>query len=247
MWPCGHDKALKKQAQARRGDPVGRPHENRSTKTIAIMTNSSTTQPIHRRRTIRVKNYDYTQAGGYFITICTRGRECLLGEVVNGMVQLSETGRLVESVWLQTAIVRPDIELDAYVVMPNHFHAIFFIHESPGVAGATHRVAPTKNHYSADEKPRRPAGPMAGSVGAIIAQFKSLVSKRINPKQHLGRSIWQRNYYEHVIRNEQSLNHIREYIVTNAQRWDLDRENLQSTGKDAFDEWLATFNSSPRN
>lgn len=212
------------------------------------MTTSTLTHPTHRRRTIRVRDYDYTQAGAYFITICTKDRECLLGKVVNGMVQLNETGRLVESIWLQTAMARPGIELDAYVIMPNHFHAIFLIHESPGVAGATHRVAPTKNHSSAAEKPRRPAGPMAGSVGAVIAQFKSLVTKRIYAtRQHLGGSVWQRNYYEHVIRDEESLNRIREYIATNAKRWDLDRENRQATGNDAFDDWLAIFESGPRN
>jgi len=193
-----------------------------------------------------VQGYDYTQAGAYFVTICTRDRECLLGKVVNGMVHLNETGRLVESVWLQTATVRPDIELDAYVVMPNHFHAIFFIHESPGVPGATHRVAPTINHAAAAGKTRHPTGPKPRSVGAVMAQFKSLVTKRPNAmQQHMGGSVWQRNYYEHVIRDEESLNRIREYIATNAQRWDLDRENLQAAGKDAFDDWLATFKGSP--
>jgi len=172
----------------------------------------------------------------------------LLGNVVNGMVQLNATGRLVESVWLQTATVRPEIELDAHIVMPNHFHAIFFIHEPPGVAGATHRVAPTKDLSATVGKTHRPSGPKPRSVGAIIAQFKSLVTKRLNLTQpnHAG-SIWQRNYYEHVIRNEESLNRIREYIATNALRWDLDRENLHATEKDTFDDWLATVKSSPRN
>jgi REP element-mobilizing transposase RayT len=195
-----------------------------------------------------VQGYDYAQGGAYFITICTRDRECLWGKVANGTVQLDETGRLVESVWLQTATVPPDIELDAYVVMPNHFHAIFFIHESPGVEGATHRVAPTKNHSAAAGKTHRPTGPKPRSVGAIMAQFKSLVTKRFNDThQYRGGSIFQRNYYEHVIRDEKSLNRIREYIATNALRWDLDRENLQAAGKDTFDDWLASVKSSPGN
>jgi REP element-mobilizing transposase RayT len=193
-----------------------------------------------------VQGYDYTQAGAYFITICTRDRECLLGKVVNGEVQLNDTGRLVESVWLQTATVRPNIDLDAFVVMPNHFHAIFFIHESPGLPGATHRVAPTKNYSSSADKPCRPAGSKPRSVGAVMAQFKSLVTKRIhNTRQYRCGSIWQRNYYEHVIRDEESLNRIREYIFTNAVRWDLDRENHQAAGKDAFDDWLATLTEAP--
>ena len=113
-------------------------------------------------------------------------------------------------------------------------------------AWATHRVAPTKNHSASAGKPCRPAGPKPQSVGAIIGQFKSLVTKHINlTQQHLDGSVWQRNYYEHVIRDEESLNRIREYIATNALRWDLDRENLQAAGKDAFDDWLATFKSSP--
>jgi REP element-mobilizing transposase RayT len=193
-----------------------------------------------------VQGYDYTQAGAYFITICTRDRESFLGKAVNGVVQLNEMGLLVESVWLQTAAVRPEIELDAYVVMPNHFHAILFIHEAPGVPGATRRVAPTTNPSAAVGKTHRPTGPKPRSVGAIMGQFKSLVTKRINlTQQHLGGSVWQRNYYEHVIRDEKSLNRIREYIATNAPRWDLDWENLHAAGKDAFDDWLATFKSSP--
>jgi putative transposase len=215
---------------------------------MAIVTNRTAKPLINTRRTIRVQGYDYSQGGAYFITICARNRECLWGRVVCGVVQLNETGRLVESVWLQTATVRPAIELDAHVVMPNHFHAILFIHEPPGVPGATHRVAPTKNRSAAAGKVHRPTGPKPGSVGAIIAQFKSLVTKRVNPtKQNLGGFLWQRNYYEHVIRDEESLNRIREYIATNPRRWDLDRENLQAAGRDAFDDWLATFNSSPGN
>jgi putative transposase len=207
-----------------------------------MVTTRTPKQQKHRRRTIRVQGYDYTQAGAYFITLCTKNRKCLLGKVVNGMVQLNETGRLVESVWLKTATARPEIELDAYVVMPNHFHAIFFIHESPGVAGATHRVAPTKNRSAVVGKPHRAAGPRSRSLGAVMAQFKSLVTKRLNATgQNTDSGVWQRNYYEHVIRDEDSLHRIRQYIATNAQRWDLDRENLQATEKDAFDDWLATF------
>jgi putative transposase len=198
------------------------------------------------RRTIRLRDYDYTRGGAHFITICTRDRECLWGKVVNGMVLMNATKRLVKSVWLQTATVRPDKELDAHVVMPNHFHGFFFIHESPGVAGATRRVAPMKNHFVAAGKTRRPTGPKPRSLGAVMAQFKSSVTKRLNDtRQYRGVSMWQRNYYEHVIRDEESLNRIREYIATNAERWDLDRENLQAAGKDTFDDWLATCKSSP--
>jgi len=218
----------------------------RPTGISAIMTAGTLTNPTHVRRSIRVRDYDYSQSGAYFITLCTKDRKCLLGEVVNGMVELTEIGRLVESVWLETATMRTRIELDAYVVMPNHFHAIFFIHDESGRTGATHRVAPTKNHSGPAGKPCRPTGPVPGSVGAVMAQFKSLVTKRLNQTRPDLGSVWQRNYYEHVIRDEKSLHRIREYIATNALRWDLDRENLQAPEKDAFDSWLATFKNSPR-
>jgi REP element-mobilizing transposase RayT len=118
-----------------------------------------------------VQGYDYTQGGAYFSTICTRDRECLLGKEVNGEVQLNEVGQLVESVWLQTATVRPGIELDAYVVMPNHFHAVFFIHESPDVAGATRRVAPKKKpffHLWKNSPSRRPQVKVSGGCHGPI-------------------------------------------------------------------------------
>jgi putative transposase len=121
------------------------------------------------------------------------------------MVRLSKTGQIVESVWLQTPAVRPDIKLEAYVVMPNHFPAIFFICDSCDLAWATHRVAPTKNQSSTPEKPRHHAGPKPRSVGAIIAQFKSIVTKRINhTHENQSETVWQRNYYEHDMQDEES-------------------------------------------
>ena len=138
-----------------------------------MVTTRTPTHPSHRRRTIRLRNYDYTQGGAYFITICTRDRQCLWGEVVNGTVQLNETGRLVESVWLHTATVRPEIELDAYVVMPNHFHAVFFIHESPGVPGATHRVARTNDYFPSGRGRRQAASNLREFLDVAPWQTKS--------------------------------------------------------------------------
>jgi len=135
-------------------------------------------------------------------------------------MKLNHWGRLVIKEWLQTPEVRPYIELDAFVVMPNHFHGVFLLHEFKDVTkreGATHRVAPTLKD--------RPSGPVSASVGAIIGQFKSRVTKRINDlRQKPGGPIWQRNYYEHVIRDDDDLNRIREYVENNPARW-LEDEN----------------------
>ncbi|MCI0527389.1 MAG: hypothetical protein L0Y56_08085 [Nitrospira sp.] len=173
---------------------------------------------IHHRRSIRLKGYDYAQAGAYFLTICAQNRECLFGDVVDGMMQLSQFGRVVEGEWLRTVTVRPNIKLDVFVIMPNHFHGIIVLTDiiqavhREGV-GATRRVAPTKH----------PTGPISGSVGAIVGQFKSITSKRTNEMRNTpGIPVWQRNYYEHIIRNEQDLSQIREYILNNPVKWELD-------------------------
>jgi putative transposase len=165
-----------------------------------------------KRRSLRLKEYDYSQPGAYFITLCTHKRRCILGEVIEDEMRLNDVGRLVETEWLNTAKIRPYVSLDAFIVMPNHFHAIFFIQHR---AGATHRVAPT------GAKPG--GGPEPASVGAIVGQFKSRVTKEINAWHSFG-SLWQRNYYEHVIRDEEDLNRIRQYIQDNPRRW-LDDEN----------------------
>lgn len=159
----------------------------------------------HHRRSIRLKDYDYTQNGAYFVTICTHERLCMFGQVVEGAMVVSEGGRIVTKEWEQTATVRSSVELDAFVVMPNHVHGILVITES---VRATRRVAPTSTTLQ------------SGSLGAIIGQFKSTVTKRINHLPHPpDHRIWQCNYYEHIIRNEESLNHTRAHIVNNPAKW----------------------------
>jgi len=185
---------------------------------------------IHHRHSIRLKDYDYSQAGAYFVTICAWQRDCLFGEIVHGEMMLNDMGRIVVDEWEKTARMRSNVELDVFSVMPNHFHAIFLIHDNvgatpvarPGAIGnnvvvthinrATHRVAPT--------------GPASGSIGAVMAQFKSIVTKRINAlRNNPGCPVWQRSYYERVIRNENELSRAREYIVNNPMKWELDKEN----------------------
>ena len=153
------------------------------------------------------------------MTICTRNRECLFGEIVEDKTVLNELGRIVETEWLKTSEVRADVRLDAFVVMPNHLHGLLPIDrtDSGGLSvGATRRVARTP----------RPAGPGAGTLGAIIGQFKSLAMKRINSVRGTpGLPVWQRNYYEHMIRTEDDLDHVREYIVNNPVKWPDDEYN----------------------
>lgn len=169
--------------------------------------------PLHSRKSIRLKGYDYSQTGAYFVTICTYNRKCNLGKVINDEVQLNKYGHIVENEWIKTADIRKNVELDRYVIMPNHLHAIIMLN-CRGVL----QYAPTDT----SGKLQSPSQ----TVGSIIRGFKSTVTKQINQLRNTpGSSVWQRNYYEHIIRNEDGLNRIREYIINNPIQWQFDREN----------------------
>ena len=166
------------------------------------------------RRSIRLKEYDYSQPGAYFVTICTHHRQCLFGEAVEDEIVLNDIGKIVKREWMISSEIRQEIQLDAFVVMPNHMHGIVVIREHNPV-GATGR-SPLHSHH-------RTLPPR--SLGSFIAGFKSSITKQINQLRGTpGRPVWQRNYYEHVIRNEIDLEEIREYIQNNPLKW-LEDEN----------------------
>ena len=185
----------------------------------------------HRRRSVRLQGYDYSQTGAYFVTICTQERVCLFGEIVDSEIRLNEAGRVVERCWLDVPQHFPHIELDAFVVMPNHVHGIVVI--TDGLVGAKNfSPLPQRNTAS-----RRPTGTPSGTIGSMIRGFKIGVTKwfRVNlPTQ----TVWQRNYHEHVIRNDDALNRIRQYILDNPLQWAFDRENPVATIKESEDVWL---------
>ena len=150
----------------------------------------------HGRRSIRLPNYDYSGAGLYFVTICTCNRICLLGEIVKGEMRLNGSGRVVRAKWENIPRNFPDVEMDAFVVMPNHLHGIIVITGDPlGEAPAPPLQYP-------------PSGPPGRSIRGTR-----------------GKSVWQRNYYEQIIRNEAHLNRVRQYIDDNAACWAEDPEN----------------------
>jgi len=168
----------------------------------------------HHRRSIRLAGYDYSQAGAYFVTVCAHDRICLFGDIMNGDMRLNDAGKIVHDEWLRTAGIRSNVELDVFVVMPNHFHGIILLH--PDGRGTLQR-APTVEQFGK---------PTSNTIPTIVRLFKSASTKRINEIRHTpGAAIWQRNYYEHIIRNDESLNRIREYIMTNPIRWEADEEN----------------------
>jgi putative transposase len=178
---------------------------------------------MKNRRSIRLKEYDYSQSGAYFVTICAHDRECLFGEIVDGKMILNDVGRMVQAIWDDIPSHYAGIDTDAFIIMPNHIHTIIFI------VGA----APCGRPDSDNGQARGPAPtentPL--SLADVVHRFKTMTTKRyadgvkqIGWPAFAGR-LWQRNYYERVIRNEDELNEIRQYIVDNPAKWDTDEEN----------------------
>ena len=168
----------------------------------------------NHHRSIRLANYDYAQAGAYFVTVCTHERMCLFGDVILETMRPNDTGQVVHDEWLRTAEIRPDINLDSFQVMPNHLHAIVIFDEevSSKLTVGAHSRAP----FSRQPK----------SLGSLVAGFKSATTKRINQLRGTpGTPVWQRNYYERVIRNEREMDATRQYIVDNPAKWAEDAEN----------------------
>jgi REP element-mobilizing transposase RayT len=167
----------------------------------------------HHRRSIRLKGYDYSQAGAYFVTICIENRACLLGQVAGGAVELNECGQVAHACWQWLREQYEWVDLDAFVVMPNHLHGIVVIRALD--AGGS-RTAPTVGAGGAGNK----------GLGRLIGAFKTVSTRRINEHRGTpGQSVWQRNYYEHVIRNEAASHRLRDYIAGNPARWNDDPEN----------------------
>jgi len=176
----------------------------------------------HHRHSMRLRGYDYAQAGAYFVTIVTRDRVCLFGEMVNGEMRLNDGGRMIEQWWFELNRKFSTVETDEFVVMPNHFHGIVVI---AGVTvGADLRVGPNSE------------GAHAGApLPTIIQWFKTMTTneymrgvKTRSWTPFAGR-LWQRNYYEHIVRCENELTRIREYIANNPLQWEMDRENPSRT------------------
>lgn len=202
----------------------------------------------HHRGSIRLKGYDYTREGGYYFTICCHQRRCLLGEIKDGAMHLNLVGATVKAVWDSLPRHFPFIELDAFVVMPNHVHGIIVITDSPGnynlnrnynrnlncrgeaFVPITENSQPESFYTNAspflgcnDTSP--PGGTQSGSIGAILQNFKSVATRRVNRITRNSGTLWQRNYHEEIIRNEKAYENIRRYIVENPLSWDEDEEN----------------------
>jgi putative transposase len=173
----------------------------------------------HHRRSTRLKVYDYSQTGAYFVTICTKDRECLFGDIVDGEMRLNEYGTIVANRWDAIPNYIANVERDEFVVMPNHIHGIIVIRSD--CVGAIHELPLRDETPNETRKYRRQM-----LLPKIIGRFKMNTAKIINQiRNRPGYPIWQRNYYEHVIRNDDDLNRIRQYIIENPMKWYEDKDN----------------------
>ena len=170
----------------------------------------------HHRQSIRLQGYDYSQAGASFVTVVTHQRDCLFGKIENGEMILNELGKIADECWRATPEHFPFVELGMHVIMPNHMHGMIMISVIGRGAAMLRPYDDDGNPHKINVKPK--------SLGAIIRSYKSAVSYRIN-KEHNATGIWQRNYYEHIIRNEHEMDNIWRYIESNPAQWDDDDEN----------------------
>ena len=173
---------------------------------------------LHHRRSVRLRGYDYTRTGAYFVTICAHGRECLFGEMRANVMHLGPLGEIATAAWQDIPRHFPAVEIDAMVVMPNHLHGIIMLAETN--LGAKH--FPLEN-ASPLQQTGNPRGTHPGSLAAIIQNYKSIAARKINAVRGApGARVWQRNYYEHIVRDEADLRRIREYVEHNPATWAKD-------------------------
>ena len=188
-------------------------------------------ESVMKRKRIRLRYFDYRRTGIYFVTVCTHGRKSTLGTIRDGETQLSRLGRLAASRWESIPKHAPNADLDHFVVMPNHVHGLIGI-DTPGIHSES----------------KRESGELrGGSLGAVVGGFKASVTR-------IGRAdgivsmepVWQRGFWEHIVRGPEALERIRCYIVENPSRWYCDAENRERRGDDPFDAWIDEQGVVPR-
>jgi REP element-mobilizing transposase RayT len=181
---------------------------------------------IHHRRSIRLRNYDYSWPGAYYVTICAFNKSCIFGQVVEHQMHENECGHIVREQWLESGRIRKEIELDAFIVMPNHMHGILWILGPRGehVLMKSGFVLPLDRMPK--DTPRAVPAMRHRSLASWAAGFKSAITSRVRKIWNKPQAaVWQEDYFERIVRDEEELNKIREYIMTNPTRWGSDRYN----------------------
>lgn len=189
---------------------------------------------IHHRQSVRLKAHDYSQPGAYFVTVCTQNRECAFGKILNAEMILNDAGRMVQGVWDELPVRYPGVQIDSFVIMPNHIHGIILL------TGSTHRRGESRIRPNKGDHKDRPYGTLPGTIGRVMQGFKSITTRkyiigaRDNGWPPFEKRLWQRNYYERVVRDDSEMHRVREYVTGNPARWLEDEENpVHSVGATA--------------
>jgi len=175
---------------------------------------------IHHRRSLRLQGYDYSKEGAYFVTVCTRNRKCLFGNITDKEMTLNDAGRMIRSIWQEFPERFPNIDVDKFIIMPNHIHAVFVI-----ICTGTGKSEPCVHNHDG------PNGTLPDTVGRILQAYKSITTDEyIKGVRQWGwepfnRKLWQRGYWDHIIRDEKDYNRIWEYIHDNPANWQNDPLN----------------------
>ena len=190
---------------------------------------------IHHRRSIRMKGYDYSQAGLYFITICVQNRDCLFGEIVDDQMMLNDSGEMVKRWYYELENKYPDKRCHEMIIMPNHFHCIIENVEIQNVVGngeVVNNGDECERPNNDDQQPEKYGmhnKKYGVTIGDAINWFKTMTTNeyirnvKTNDWPRFNQKLWQRNYWEHIIRDEKSYDTISEYIINNPQNWETDK------------------------
>ncbi|MCH7681286.1 transposase [candidate division KSB1 bacterium] len=180
------------------------------------------------RKSIRLKNYDYSQNGYYFVTICTKNREEYFGQINDDEMILSQYGKIAKQSWLEIPEHFEDIRVDEHVIMPNHIHGIVIIESDDEPVGNRHACSlPEERQYQ--------------KLPIVIGSYKSSVTRKSNQIHDKFHFKWQKSYYDHIIRNDKSLDRIRHYIHYNALKWEYDQENKNAISFEEKKEFWKEF------
>jgi REP element-mobilizing transposase RayT len=179
------------------------------------------------RKTNRLKGYDYSCRGGYFVTICVENRQKIMGKIENNKMVLNDIGHMVDHWWHETFNKFKNISIDEYVIMPDHVHGII------NIVGVDLRIDPLKNDNHVISQGENIVSPLQGfNIGRIVSWFKRMTTNQYikNVKNNnwpkFDKRFWQRNYHDHIIRDDESLDKIREYIINNPLTWNNDENNM---------------------
>lgn len=195
------------------------------------------------RRLLRLQGYDYSQAGEYFITVCVRDRAHLFGQVIDSRMRLSPVGEIARHAWRSLQEWFPYVILDCYALMPNHIHGVLLL-----MPENQFRMEPAnggRENKTPAERDSTKTGTPPKSLCSVIQAYKSAVTREYHQQFSGHGQLWQRGYYDHVIRDERGLERIRDYVTWNPAQWELDKENPRHTALNPFYAWLEKYSGAP--